>query len=193
MEVQFGGHRQEAHPRPSRSPIGFQETHGAIVRLAFRTRHRCLENQPSTICNWRARVTALRQLILYADTLASTKRFTLSPHAVQSAQKNVVAGRCRWCSWNPRPSRLRMLDFGQFDFGQLAEIELAEVEIGRSRTDGVCSVSSFFLVFSFCFCLSFIFFCFFFVFFVILLFIFFLFCFYVCPKNMNPEPRTPEP
>ena len=34
-------------------------------------------------------------------------------------------------------------DFGQFDFGQLAEIELAEVEIGRSRTDGVCSVSSF--------------------------------------------------
>ena len=40
-----------------------------------------------------------------------------------------------------------MLDFGQFDFGQLAEIELAEVEIGRSRTDGVCSVSSFSLSF----------------------------------------------
>ena len=66
-------------------------------------------------------------------------------------------------------------DFGQFDFGQLAEIELAEIEIGRSRnwpksklaeveigrtrnwpkskligrsrTDGVCSVSSFSLSF----------------------------------------------
>ena len=189
MEVQFGGHR---HPRPSRSPIGFQETHGAIVRLAFRTRHGCLENQPSTICNWRARVTALRQLILCAHTLASTNRFTLSPHAVHSAQKNVVAGRCRWCSWNPGPSRLRMLDFGQFDFGfgQLAEIELAEAEVEQMV---FALFLLFFLVFSFCFCLSFAFFCFFFVFFLILLFLFFLFSFYVCPKNMNPEPRTPNP
>ena len=43
----------------------------------------------------------------------------------------------------PSQTKPMMLDFGQFDFGQLAEIELAEVEIGRSRTDGVCSVSSF--------------------------------------------------
>ena len=59
-------------------------------------------------------------------------------------------------------------DFGQFDFGQLAEIELAEVEIGRSRnwpkskligrsrTDGVCSVPSFSRSFFFI-CLAFTF------------------------------------
>ena len=62
----------------------------------------------------------------------------------------------------------RMLDFGQFDFGQFDFGQLAEVEIGRSRnwpkskligrsrTDGVCSISSFSLSF-FSFALSFYF------------------------------------
>ena len=64
-----------------------------------------------------------------------------------------------------------MLDFGQFDFGQLAEIELVAIGrsrnwpksklIGRSRTDGVCSVSSFSLssFFSLCFYFSSLFSC----------------------------------
>ena len=44
----------------------------------------------------------------------------------------------------------------KFNIPKLAEIELAEAEIGRSRTDGVCSVSSFsalscFLIFIFLF------------------------------------------
>ena len=65
------------------------------------------------------------------------------------------------------------LDFGQFDFGQLAGIELAEVEIGRnrnwpkskligrSRTDGACSMSSFsfFFFFYFVFLLFYRFYC----------------------------------
>ena len=65
-------------------------------------------------------------------------------------------------------------DFGQFDFGQLADIELAEVEIGRSRTDGVCSVFSF-SAFS-CFLL------------VLLshLALHFLFCFCFVPKKPLP-------
>ena len=74
---------------------------------------------------------------------------------------------------NLRHAKKRMLDFGQFDFGQfdfgqLAEIELAEIEIGRSRnwpkskligrsrTDSVCSVSSFF--FFLCFVFTFLYF-----------------------------------
>ena len=80
-------------------------------------------------------------------------------------------------SAGPLPLRwTRMLDFGQFDFDQLAEIELAEVEnklaeveIGRSRTDGVCSVSSF-SVFS-CFRLF---------------HFFFLFCLCFCPEKHLP-------
>ena len=73
-------------------------------------------------------------------------------------------------------------------------VRLAEVEIGRSRTGGFCSVSSFFLsFFSFCFCLFF----YFFLFLVRLLshltlhFLFILFLF-LC-QNMNPEPRTLNP
>ena len=72
------------------------------MRLALRTRYGCLENQPSTICNWRAPATALRQLILHANTLATC--FHQEIHS--PPKKNVVGGRCRWCSWNPRPSRL---------------------------------------------------------------------------------------
>ena len=54
------------------------------------------------------------------------------------------------------------------------EIELAEVENGRSRTDGVCSVSFFKKIFLFFFFLSFFsFFCFIFVFFLIKVFIYF--------------------
>ena len=81
-------------------------------------------------------------------------------------------------------------DFGQFDFGQLAEIELAEVEIGRSRTDGVCSVSSFSLFF-FSFALFLLFFTFF-LFLLISLFILFLCCFCFRPQKpeLNPKPRT---
>ena len=107
----------------------------------------------------------------------------------------------------------RMLDFGQFDFGQFHfgqfdEIELAEVEISRSRTDGVCSVSSFsafscFLLFLFLFLLFLFFFFFFFLFFFLLLlilsrltlhFLFVLFLF-LSPKTftLNPKPQTPNP
>ena len=55
-------------------------------------------------------------------------------------------------------------DFGQFDFGQLAEVEIGRSGnwpksklIGRNRTDGVCSVSSFSLsFFFFCFVFTFL-------------------------------------
>ena len=65
------------------------------------------------------------------------------------------------------PFCARMLDFGQFDFGQFDFGQLAKVEIGRSRnwpkskligrirTDGVCSVSSFSLSFFLLLCFYF--------------------------------------
>ena len=63
--------------------------------------------------------------------------------------------------------------------------------IGRSRTDGVCSVSSFFLSFFFSFAL-FLFFLTFFLFLLISLFILFLFCFcFRLQPELNPKPRTP--
>ena len=77
----------------------------------------------------------------------------------------------------------RMLDFGQFNFGQLAE-----VEIGRSRTHGVCSFSSFSFLFSSS-SLSFLFLVFFFFFFLFFLFFIFVFLF----LSANPEPQTPKP
>ena len=72
--------------------------------------------------------------------------------------------------------------------------KLAEVEIGRSRTDGVCSVSSFSLsFFSFCFVFSSLFF------FLVLthlsLHFVFLCCFCFRPQKLelNPKPRTLHP
>ena len=56
--------------------------------------------------------------------------------------------------------------------------------VGRSRTDGVCSVSSFSLSFS-SFNLSFLLIFTFFLFLLISLFILFLFCFVFVPKNLN--------
>ena len=66
--------------------------------------------------------------------------------------------------------------------------------IGRSRTDGVCSVTSFSLFF-FCLCLFLLLFFFFFLFLLISLFILFLFCFCFCPQKpeLNPKPRTLHP
>ena len=117
--------------------------------------------------------------------------------------RRLVRGRCLG-----RPGHTRMLDFGQFDFGQfdfgqLAEIELAEVEIGRSRnwpkskllgrsrTNGVCSVSSF-SPSCFCFCSVFLLF---FTFFLFLLISLSLFCFCFRPQKpeQNPKPRTLHP
>ena len=110
-------------------------------------------------------------------------------------------------------------DFGQFDFGQLAEVEigrsrnwsktkLVENEIGRkrnwpkskligrSRTDGVCSVSSFSLS-CFLFCFVFLLFFTFFLFLLISLFICFCSVSVFVQENLNwnwnPEPCTPLP
>ena len=89
--------------------------------------------------------------------------------------------------------------FGQFDFGQLAENRRRNWPksklIGRNRTDGVCSVSSFslsFFFFYFVFLLLFTFF----LFLLISLFILFLFCFCFRPPKkpeLNTKPRTLHP
>ena len=65
-----------------------------------------------------------------------------------SGEHNV---RLESCSVQTTVPTSRTLDFGQFDFGH--QTELAEVEIGRSRTDGVCSVFSFSLLFFLLLCL----------------------------------------
>ena len=89
-----------------------------------------------------------------------------------------------------------MLDFGQFDFGQLAEVEIGRSRnwpksklIGRSRTHGVCSVSSFSLIFSFA--LSFYFSLFFLVpTHLSLHFVFVLFLFSSQKPELNPNAET---
>ena len=64
--------------------------------------------------------------------------------------------------WQSKMLDFGQFDFGQFDFGQLAEVEIGRSRnwpksklIGRSRTDGVCSVSSLSLFLFFSFALSF--------------------------------------
>ena len=79
------------------------------------------------------------------------------------------------------------LDFGQLAEIEWAEIELAQVEIGGSRTDGVCSVSSFSLA---CFFVHFIFSFFFFIFISLFILFLFSFCFRPEKHELNPVPRT---
>ena len=72
--------------------------------------------------------------------------------------------------------------------------ELAEIEIGRSRADGVCSVSSFsaFAWFLLSFSLSFFFFFFFFSFLLLLFILLFNFCSVsvLVPKNLSAGPPS---
>ena len=70
--------------------------------------------------------------------------------------------------------------------------KLAEVEIGRSRTDGVCSVSSFSLSF-FSYCFVFTFLHFFLVFTHLSLHFVSVLCFRPQKPELNPKPRTLHP
>ena len=110
----------------------------------------------------------------------------LRPQVSGKHKKNNLSGMVLPCA---SEFSTRMLDFGQFDFGQLAE-----VEIGRSRTHGVYSFSSF-SDYSSCFLLFlFLFFFFFFLLLLLLvLFFFFFFCLFSFLFFFVPKPLCPKP
>ena len=175
--------------------------------------HSDLDPKPLTLNPWKGDQT-LRGATLQGPTMTHTRsKIGLAKIGLAKMSKTGVSHD------NPRtpnvyirgsrPSKTRMLDFGQFDFGQLAEIELAEVEICRSRSwpksklaevERVCSVSSFFLFFlvfsSLSFSLSSFFLFLFFVSFSSFSsyssFVFVLFLF-LSPKTFALNPKTPNP
>ena len=102
-----------------------------------------------------------------------------------------LAPKCRGCSTSANSTSDNSTSA---NWPKSKKSRLAEVEIGRSQTDGVCSVSSFSLFLFFSFALFLLFFTFF-LFLLISLFILFLcsFCFRPQKPALNPKPRTLHP